>query len=239
MAGGIYVALSGMRARFEQLDRLAADLANAETAGYKAERGGTAAVNRPFASVLDAAVDTAPTPPKIDFRAGMVADTGRDLDMAIDGSGFFVVETPGGPRYTRNGHFQRRADGTLTTSDGMVVSGENGPIKLGSGTATVKADGTVVSGGTPAGKLQVVNFDDTLTLSRAEAGRFRAADGVTPKPVAARMVRGGALEQSNVSVVERMAHLTEVSRSFDALRRGLSLIANDIDAKAISELGRR
>jgi len=239
MAGGIYVALSGMRTRSDQLDRLASDIANAGTSGYKAERGGTTAVSRPFAAVLDSAVDAAPTESKIDFRSGVVAGTGRDLDMAIDGTGFFVVETPAGLRYTRNGHFDRRADGTLVTADGMAVSGEAGPIKLGSGTVTVHGDGTILSGGTPAGKLQVVSFDDMQTLSREEAGRFRAADGTAPKPVTQRMVRGGSLEQSNVSVVERMAHLAEVSRGFEALRRGLSLIANDIDAKAISELGRR
>lgn len=239
MAGGIYVALSGMRTRSEQLDRLAADIANASTAGYKAERSGAAAVNRPFAAVLDSAVDTAPLPGRIDFRAGVIAGTGRDLDVALDGRGFFTVDTPAGPRYTRNGHFEKRADGTLVTGDGMPVIGDKGPIKLGTGPVAILADGTVTAGGVAAGKLQVVDFDDYRGLGREDGGRFRASLGMTPKPVAQGFVRGGALEQANVSVVERMASLSEVSRGFEALQRGVTLMANDIDARAISELGRR
>jgi flagellar basal-body rod protein FlgF len=239
MAGGIYVALSGMRTRSEQLDRLAADIANSATAGYKSERGGAAAVNRPFAAILESAVDTAPVAGKIDFRPGVIASTGRDLDLAIDGRGFFAVETPAGTRYTRNGHFERRADGTLVTGDGMAVLGDNGPIKLGNGQVDVLSDGTVTVGGAAAGKLQVVDFDDYQGLGREEAGRFRAPAGVAGKAVVQRLVRGGALEQANVSIVDRMASLAEVSRGFEALQRGLSLMSNDIDARAISELGRR
>ncbi len=239
MAGGIYTALSGMRTRSEQLDRLASDIANASTSGYKAERAGTAAVNRPFQSILESAVDAAPVPARIDFRPGVIAATGRDLDVAIDGGGFFSVQTPGGVRYTRNGHFERRADGTMVTADGMPVLGDNGPIKMGNGPVSVQADGTVMVAGSAAGKLQVVDFDDPQGLGREDSGRFRAPTGVSPKPVTQRLVRGGALEASNVSVVERMASLSEVSRGFDALRRGVSLMANDIDGRAISELGRR
>jgi flagellar basal-body rod protein FlgF len=239
MAGGIYVALSGMRTRSEQLDRLAADIANAATAGYKAERAGSAAVPRPFAAVLESAVDSAPLPGKIDFRPGVVASTGRDLDVAIDGPGFFAVQTPAGTRYTRNGHFERRADGTLVTADGMTVVGDGGPIKLGTGAVEVLSDGTVTVEGAAAGKLQVVNFATYEGLEREEAGRFRAPAGAATTPVGTGLVRGGALEQANVSVVDRMASLSEVTRGFEALQRGLSLMANDIDARAINELGRR
>lgn len=239
MAGGIYVALSGMRTRAEQLDRLAADIANASTAGYKAERSAALAVARPFAAVLDSAVDTASLPGKTDFRPGVIATTGRDLDLAIDGRGFFAVETPAGPRYTRNGQFDRRADGTLVTTDGMAVLGEKGPIKLPNGQVSVLPDGTVTAGGVAAGKLQVVDFDDYQGLGREEAGRFRSPAGTSPRAASQRLVRAGALEQANVSVVERMASLSEVSRGFDALQRGVSLMANDIDARAITELGRR
>jgi flagellar basal-body rod protein FlgF len=239
MAGGIYVALSGMRTRSEQLDRLAADIANSGTAGYKAERSGTAAVNRPFAAILESAVDAAPLPSKIDFRPGQLATTGRDLDLAVEGPGFFAIQTPAGVRYTRNGHFDLKGDGTLVTGDGMPVLGDSGPMKLGNGAVAVLPDGTITSGGSSAGKLQVVDFADYQGLSREENGRFRAADGLATKPVAQQLVKSGSLEQANVSVVERMASLAEVTRGFEALQRGLSLMANDIDARAISELGRR
>src|SRR3954452_16157129 len=114
MPGGSYSALSGMRARLDELDRLAADLANVNTSGYKVERAGTRAVERDeFAAQLESAVDVVEGKPKIDFRPGVIATTGRDLDVAIEGRGFFVVETAAGERYTRNGGFTRRSDGVL------------------------------------------------------------------------------------------------------------------------------
>jgi flagellar basal-body rod protein FlgF len=240
MAGGIYVALSGMRTRMAQFDHVAADIANEATAGYKGERSASLAVNRPsFDALLNAAVDASPALSKIDFRPGVMQPTGRGLDIAIDGPGFFVIQTPAGPRYTRNGHFSRAADGTLVTDDGMAVLGQNGPIKLGDGEISVKADGNITVGRVPAGQLKIVDFADYSVLTREDAGRFRAPDTVQPAQQPASMVRSGALEQSNVSIADRMASLIEVSRGFEALQRGVSVMANDIDARAISELGRK
>ena len=126
MPGGAYSALSGMRTRLDELDRLAADLANVSTVGYKTERSAKTASERDeFALALESAVDVAMSGKKIDFRPGIIATTGRDLDVAIDGSGFFAIQTAAGERYTRNGSFSRRADGTLTTSSGDPVLGEH------------------------------------------------------------------------------------------------------------------
>jgi flagellar basal-body rod protein FlgF len=240
MAGTIYVALSGMRTRMAQLDRVAADIANEGTAGYKGERAGTIAVERPsFDAVLNSAVDTVANAPTVDFRPGVMLPTGRDLDFALDGKGFFAIQTPAGPRYTRNGSFTRAADGTLVTSDGHQVLGQNGPIKIGDGPTTVNADGTIAVNRVAVGRLQVVDFADYEGLAREDGGRFRAPAGVAPLPSPGASVRSGALEQSNVSVTQRMASLVSVSRSFEALQRGISLMSNDIDARAITELGRR
>jgi flagellar basal-body rod protein FlgF len=240
MAGGAYVALSGLRSRVEQLDRLAADIANAATAGYKSERTTTVAVDRPsFSRALETAIDVAAGPGRLDFRNGPIASTGRDLDVAIEGRGFFEVDTPAGPRYTRNGQFDRRADGTLVTLDGLPVRGEQGAIALGAGPVSVDADGTVRAGGVVAGRLRLVDFADHGRLSREDAGRFRADAGVVPAPKPDGSVRGGSLEQSNVSIPERMVQLTTVARAFEGLQRGISILANELDGRAISELGRR
>jgi flagellar basal body rod protein FlgG len=240
MSGGAYVALSGLRARLEDFERVAADIANASTAGYKGERGATAAVERDgFARALQSAIDAAPSEPRIDFRPGSIAPTGRDLDLALEGPGFFAVRTPAGVRYTRNGHFARSVDGTLRTADGYPVEGEDGPLKIGTeGAVSVDPDGTVRTGSTVVGRLHLVDFDDYSTLRRESAGRF-AAPGVAPAGRPAARVRSGALEESNASVVDRMASLINVSRSVESLQRGISMIMNDIDGKAISELGRR
>ncbi len=239
MAGGAYIALSGLRSRAEHLERLASDIANAGTSGYKAERGTTSAAERPtFDRMLESAIDVAPGPSQLDFHSGVLVPTGRDLDVALRGNGFFVIDTPAGPRYTRNGAFERRADGTLITSDGSVVAGESGPIKLGLGTIGVGQDGTVTAGSAAAGKLKIVDFSDYSQLSREGSARFRA-DGATPVAPTNTLVEGASLEKSNVSVVDRIAELTEVTRTFEALQRGVGLLMNDVDGRAISELGRR
>ena len=106
MAGSQYIALSGMRSRLDQLDRLASDIANVGTTGYKSERAGDSQADRPhFSNVLQSAIDVTSGTRRLDLRPGTMASTGRDLDMAVEGPGFFVIDTPAGPRYTRNGHF--------------------------------------------------------------------------------------------------------------------------------------
>jgi flagellar basal-body rod protein FlgF len=244
MSSGAYVALSGLQSRAEQLNRLASDLANVGTAGYKAERSTTAAAPRPterFSRVLESAIDVAEGPRTIDLRAGTIASTGRDLDLAIQGQGFFVVQTPDGLRYTRNGHFTRTADGTLATEEGYAVMGEKGPLVLPreGGELRVSEDGVLMSDGTPIGKPQIVDFGNYEALGRQDGALFRAGTGAAPVPVTDARVVSGSLEQSNVSVVERMAQLTEVSRGFEALQRGVTILMNDLDGRAINELGRR
>jgi flagellar basal body rod protein FlgG len=237
MADGTYLALNGLRTRIAELDRLAADLANVGTAGYKRERTSTHGSERPtFDMLIQKATDPTMGNRKIDLSSGGVTRTGRDLDFALKGPGFFAVETPFGTRYTRNGSFERGADGTLTTSDGLPVLGEGGPIRLNAtGAISVDADGTVRTGTAVAGRLQVVRAESDAAIAREGSSRFRIDD---VEAVETPEVVNQALEQSNVSVVDGMAQLTALSRSFDALQRGLVSLLSEVDGKAISELGR-
>jgi len=239
MSGSQYIALSGLRARADDLDRIATDIANIGTAGYKGERESRAAAERAqFDDVLRTAVDATHGGRRLDVAAGAITGTGRSLDVAIDGKGFFVIETAAGPRYTRNGHFTIDASSTLVTEDGSAVRGTNGPITVGKGEIRIDEDGTIWSGTTRAGTLEVVEFQDAGQLKRENAMRLDAA-GQTPTAVEAPTIRAGALEQSNVSVAERLAELTTVSRSFEALQRSISVLMNDVDGRAIDHLGRR
>src|ERR1051325_11496948 len=155
MAGGAYSALSGMRARLGELDRIASDLANVSTAGYKSERiGGSSQERQEIEGMLDSAVDAAVGHTKVDFAPGVVKTTGGDLDVAIEGRGFFAIDTPQGVRYTRSGSFTRRADGLLVTQQGETVLGEGGEIHVGHGPVSIEGNGTVRSGGQVLGQLQ-------------------------------------------------------------------------------------
>jgi flagellar basal body rod protein FlgG len=238
MPGGIYSALSGMQVRIQDLDRLASDLANVNTSGYKSERAANQAAERArFARELDSAIDVVDGASRIDLRPGLLSSTGRDLDAAIEGNGFFVIDTPDGTQYTRDGAFIRRSDGVLTTRDGNPVVGDGGEIRLGNGQAVIGEDGTIRTGTTVAGRLKVVMFAPG-EIERVSGARFRATTTDAPAASIARVV-GGSLEAANVSVVDRMATLTEVTRAFEALQRGISVLANDVDGRAIAELGRR
>ena len=238
MPGGIYSALSGMQVRMQDLDRVASDLANVGTSGYKAERASTSAAERErFVRELDSAIDVVEGERKVDLRPGLMSSTGRDLDAALEGNGFFVIQTPEGERYTRDGAFIRRSDGVLTTRDGNPVVGEGGEIRIGRGQVDIGEDGTIRAGAAVAGRLKVVAFKPG-EIERESGARFRAGANVTPTAASARVV-GGSLEAANVSVVDRMATLTGITRAFEGLQRGISVLANDVDGRAIAELGRK
>ena len=240
MSGSQYIALSGLRARSDELDRIATDIANIGTAGYKGERQSGAVAERPqFEAALQTAIDTTFGGKRMDATAGSIAPTGRALDVAIEGQGFFVVGTASGNRYTRNGHFGLDEKRRLVTSDGdLVQSSKGGPITLGPGEVRVDTDGSVWAGAVRAGQLALVKFNDVGSLTR-DRSTLLSAPGQTPVAVEDPIVHGGALEQSNVTVADRLAELTTVSRSFEALQRSMSLLMNDIDGKAIDQLGRR
>jgi flagellar basal-body rod protein FlgF len=240
MPGGQYIALSGMRSRLDELDRLSIDLANAGTAGYKSERVGNATADRPaFNDALQSAIDVTSGGRRLDTSSGSVEPTGRDLDVAIEGNGYFTIQTPGGNRYTRNGHFTRNVEGFLTTSTGSPVLGDDGePIKLGAGKVKFEEDGRVMSGTTVAGRLAVVTFADAGKLVHESGATLRAPDQ-TAEPAEKVSVHQGALEQSNVTVVQRISEITDVTRAFEALQKSVSVMMNDVYGQAIQQLGRR
>jgi flagellar basal body rod protein FlgG len=228
-----------MRLRLDDLDRIAADLANTETAGYKTERTSTETAPRAFQTALDAAIDATRGGNKVDFRPGTMNGTGRELDVAIDGRGFFEIETPAGLRYTRGGNFVRDTDGRLTTADGFAVMGTAGAITLPVGPVTVMGDGNIRVGQVIVGKLKVMQFASDEDVARETGTRFKAADGTTPTEAVDARLRSGMLEHSNASVIDRMATMTEVMRSFEMLQKGISVLMNDVDLRAINELGRK
>jgi flagellar basal-body rod protein FlgF len=241
MPGSIYTALSGLRTQTERLDRLSSDIANSSTAGYKGERVGAAAAERPdFGKSLDSAIDVVVTPTKSDFRTGSMTPTGQDLDLAISGDGFFTVEMPDGSvRYTRSGHFVRNADGLVSSPDGAVLMTEDGRMKLPPGQLVIGVDGTFRVGKTTIGRPVVTTFENPDRLIREDGVRFRAPDGLASTADEEAVIQNGMLEQSNVQLSEKMAQLTQVSRSFDSLSRGITVLMNDIEGRAITELGRR
>lgn len=167
-----------------------------------------------------------------DFSAGPMAHTGRSLDVAINGDGFFAVETAEGePLYTRNGVFFLSEDGTLTNSTGMSVLGENGTFTIPAGHSpsdiVIGQDGTVSVRGETLGKLRLVSFNDKSQLERAGTTLFRPLNGAAPEASVAGVAQG-MREQANVSAIDEMVQMIKGARHYEAAQRALKSIDDSI-----------
>lgn len=225
MERGLYIAASGMLAEMVRQDQIANDLANASTPGYKADRS----TQRSFAELLlqnqntgapigglgmGVEIDSVVT----DLSPGPLRQTGEPLDLAIEGEGFFAVNTPEGVRYTRNGQFTVSAEGTLTTSLGAEVQGAGG------GPVRVAADGSV-------------NPRDVGVFAVPDAQKVgdNLFTGGAQGQAAGR-VRSGALEGSGADPARSMIDLIASFRSFEAGQRVLRTIDDTLE-KAANRVG--
>ncbi len=235
------IAASGLRARMESLDLLANNIANASTGGYKADREFYSLYVAPEA----AGNDTSSTMPLIerpwvDHAQGALHTTGNPLDVALSGKGFFTVNGPSGPLYTRNGNFRLSADGRLTASDGYPVRSSQGTALTLQATRPLEIsnDGTVTQDGVVAGKLEIVDFTSTAGLSKQGSNYFRVSDpAVRPTAPAGTSVEQGQLEESNTGSAEGAVRLVSVMRQFEMLQKAVSLGA-EMNKRAIEEVAK-
>jgi flagellar basal-body rod protein FlgF len=232
----IYLSMSGAKATLQRQDVLANNLANVSTAGFRAELAafravpvqGSGASTRVYALETTTGHSDAP---------GAVTATGRNLDVAMQGSAWLAVQgLDGTEAYTRAGALDLSADGTLVTRGAaLTVLGDGGPLSIPPNTeVAIAPDGTVsakaASGRvTPVGKLKLVTPD--VALTRGEDGLFRAADGELPADTTAR-VQDGALEGSNVSAVETMVAMIAAARQFEQQMKMLKTAEDDERAAA-------
>lgn len=191
------------------------NLANANTAGFKRQIGTMSQSGG--ASGPDGGISGAVS---VDFGQGRLVHTGRPMDFALDGdNGFFVVETPKGPLYTRNGVFRANAQGQIVDAAGRMVSGESGPLVIppGVGTAGINVgkDGLISGDGQTIGKIKVVEFEDPTKLTPAGGVAFRAPEGLAPKPAESTSVYQRFQEGSNVVAVEELVDLITLSRTYE------------------------
>jgi flagellar basal-body rod protein FlgF len=227
----IYTAASGAKHILEQQATTSNNLANVNTTGFRAQLDVFRAV--PVQSEgLPTRAFVVNSSPAADFTPGALQLTGRDLDVAIKGSGWFAVQMPDGTEaYTRNGSLQASQNGLLTTAGGATIAGEGGPITIPPDvTVTVGGDGTISTVSTtdqPAvanilGRLKLVN-PPAENLVRGDDGLFRLKDGGAAQPDPAVSVAGGALEGSNVSAIDSMVNMISLARSFETQ---MSLLKN-------------
>jgi flagellar basal body rod protein FlgG len=214
MADQIEIIGASMTALAESLRATAHNIANVDTTGYKRLHG-------LFAQTLGAEMgDPAEAAPALDFTQGGLVRTGRPLDLALTGKGFFVIETPQGELYTRNGTFSLNAAGQMVDTSGRVVAGADGPIMIptdaGALAVEVTTEGRVRAAGQEVGRLRLVEFEDASVLRPVGASCFGRATPVEPTVAADASVRQGYLEGSNVSAIKELVSLITITRLYEA-----------------------
>ena len=246
MDNSVLVALSRQVALARELDVVANNIANLNTTGYKAD-------GALFEEYLDSAAQAGQSGGSVSFvrdrgvwhdmSQGPIERTGNSLDVAIDGKGFLVVQTPKGERYTRNGSMQINATGQLVTSDGNPVLGDGGPIALqpNDRQVSISRDCTIsVREGTSKvdsvrGKLRLVTFNNPQQLQKDGSSTFNAADGAQPQTTTTAALVQGAIEKSNVRGVAEMSRMIEITRSYTQIASLLQQ-QNDLGTAALDKL---
>jgi flagellar basal-body rod protein FlgF len=176
----------------------------------------------------------------VNFLPGEAQRTERELDVAIQGDGFFEVQAADGSKsYTRNGEFQIQPDNTVTTSAGLQVMTEGGsPLTLipAGGPVVINTDGSVVQNSTSLGKLSIQKFADNSQLTPAASGTFVPEAGVSPTAVEKPDVLQGYLEGSNVSAMHEMVDLITISRAYESNQKMITTMDTEMQ-KTLDALG--
>lgn len=240
MENSTYIALSRQSGLRRQMDMAANNIANMDTPGFKAQRllfsqfmagsdtpGGRGEVSM----VIDQATVR-------DMAPGPLTGTDNQLDVAILGDGYLVVDTPAGPRYTRNGRLSVDTEGRLVDVNGYpVMDRQNRPITLPrfSEEVEITAAGEVTTDEGRAGTIRLVRFDNESAMAPLGGGLLVTNE--VPKEAADSTLAQGMLEQSNVQPIMEMTRLIEVSRSYKSVQK---LIESEHERQrtAIRELGK-
>ncbi len=250
MDSGLYAAYTGLMARTQALDTAANNLANAGTNGFRAQRDY-------FSGVLAGGLDQDPETAsqvgqsvngfgvlggnRLDLGQGELRATGNPLDLALEGQGFFGIQTANGVRYTRDGAFFRSPTGVLQTSQGEpVLDANQKPITIPTGTIRISPDGSIsvdtAGGSAIAGKVGMFDFTNKSVLTAEGANRF-SANGA--KPIAATaLVEEGSVEGANEDSVHGTMQLVLVQRQAEMMQKALSVFNNDFDKTASEDLPR-
>lgn len=250
MIRGLYTAATGMAVQREKMDIVTNNIVNAETTGFKADDLMTQTfdavmlqrINDPNVSVLGSAAGeysfgTHVSEKITDFAPGNFESTGRSTDLAIDGDGFFVIETPEGERYTKAGNFAVNAQGYLVTGDGDYVLGENGRILVGSSDFAVGYDGGVSGPGATPDRLRIVRPEDPASLRKQGSSLYYTYGGAAVAEDGASLVRQGIQESSNVNVADELVDMIMLYREYEASQKAVTMNDETLGL-AVNKLGR-
>jgi flagellar basal-body rod protein FlgG len=228
------MAVVGLFRQEKRYNIIANNLSNLQTTGYKKdvpvfEKVLAERLSSPLAedSVFSATL----------FQQGDLQSTRNDLDLAIEGEGFFKVKTPAGIRYTRNGSMRLNPDGVLVDSKGQPVLGRGREITLQGGHITVDKDGTIWTDGKSQEKIDLVSFKDLRGLKKEGGNLFRNEGEQEEIEPTQSQIHQGILEQSNVNPMEEMVRMIDALRSFESCHKVIQ-VEDELNGRAVNELAR-
>lgn len=232
MTRGVYAAAGAMTVQLLKQDLLANNLANASSVGFKRDRLAFESVTVPPPEALRSrgpAFGLANTvtsfAARTDFSGGPERTTGNPLDLALPPGAFLTVDTPAGPRYTRNGNLRVSESGQLETGEGFAVRGSGGPVQLPRESARLNTRGEIEVKGQVVDRLALARFTDPRVLRKEGNGLFSASPtAAAPEPVDRdARVHVGSLEGSNVSPVHTLVEMLATLRAYEATQKSLQL----------------
>ena len=246
-------AASGLQSRMDALDMLANNLANSGTSGFKADREFYGTYLAPeLANESNPIVGESPVvqKPWTDFGQSTLVNTGSPTDLALSGSGFFSVNGPNGPLYTRNGNFHLSAQGVLVTAEGYPVrlSGTPSTLQVQSNSPIqVSSNGEIYQDGALLGQLDVTDFKDPSQLKKTSAAYFQnpkqdangspVSDAAGAVAAVNAQVNQGKLESSNAAPTEAAARMITLLRNFEMLQHAIKL-GTEMNQHAVQEVAR-
>jgi flagellar basal body rod protein FlgG len=224
----MFTAYPALNLQMNVIDNIANNLANSNTTGFKRQ------FERVLQNEAELRLET-----QVDLSPGDLSATGSDLDVAIDGPGFFAIQTPAGVRYTRAGAFELTGSGELVTRDGMrVLSSSGSPINAAGTTIAIQDGGAVTVDGNEVATLKIVTFSDPAQLEKEGAHRFVWKGGDhNVLSVTEPRVKSGYLERSNVNAVDEMVRLISAYREFEAIQRTVTTVNGDMTGQLIQDMG--
>jgi flagellar basal-body rod protein FlgF len=241
MDNALLVSLSQQMAAYQSMDVIANNVANVSTPGYRREEqtfrqyieqlppteGDTGTQTLSF--VQDAGIVR-------DMSEGPMRITGATYDLALHGKGFFVVQTPNGERYTRNGHFSLDTAGQIVDDAGDPLQGDGGAITINTddGDIHIGTDGTLSGKNGQIAKLRVAGFANEAALAKEGGSLFSTTQ--TPTTATNAEIRQGSLEESNVQPVVEISKMVEVMRAYQATAT-MTQSQEDLLRQAIDKLG--
>lgn len=242
MDSGYYAAMTGLVARTQALDIAATNLANTQTRGYRAEQEFFRSVMMGpdgMDSQLGRTVNNYGLlgGDRLNLGQGAIDQTGNPLDLAIEGEGFFMVQTPNGQRYTRDGSFHRSPDGRLVTAEGDPVLSSIGQlIPIPPGEVTIGSDGAISVAGGVVSTVGVYTFPKGTQLKPEGVNRYVAPDGVKAVISKNGAVHQGAVETANQDAIQGTMNLIVMQREAEMMQKALSVFHTEFNKIATEDI---